>query len=115
MPIQRRSGGTWNQLGPGLEQRLLAEVATATMQLFRLKSATLVAEHSHREGHLGFVLQGGGTQLIDGAVEPVRAGDSCYVPPGVRHGFSSVADEETLLVDVLLREPGTPSSEAPEH
>ena len=113
MPIQRRSAGAWNRIGPGVEQRLLAEIATATMQLFRLKTSTHVAEHTHPEGHMGFVLQGGGTQWVDGALATVRAGDSCYIPPGVPHGFSSVADEETLLVDVLLREPERPTSQAP--
>lgn len=113
MPIQRRKAGAWNRIGPGVDQRLLAEVAAATMQLYRLGSSTQVPEHRHPEGQIGFILQGGGTHVVDGSTEEVRAGDSYYIPPGVAHGFASVAGEETLLVDVLLREPEVPPPEAP--
>jgi quercetin dioxygenase-like cupin family protein len=111
--IQRRRAGAWSDLALGLSQRLLAEVATASMKLYRLEGSTTVPEPSHPEGQIGFILQGGGRHLVDGAVEEVRAGDSYYIPPEIRHAFASVPGEETLLVDMLLRDSEVPTPQAP--
>jgi quercetin dioxygenase-like cupin family protein len=46
-----------------------------------------------------FVLAGGGTAILDGREQPLRAGDFLRLPPGTKHGFA--AGEQGLeMLDV---------------
>lgn len=43
--------------------------------------------HSHDYEHEVYIVEGGGTVLLDGAERPIRAGDVVYVPADHEHQF----------------------------
>ena len=59
--------------------------------------------HSHDYEHEVFVVQGGGTVLLDGQERPIRAGDVVFVPADHEHQFKAGTGGMTFLCLV----PGT--------
>lgn len=47
--------------------------------------------HSHDYEHEVYIVEGGGTVLLDGAERPIRAGDVVYVPADHEHQFRAAA------------------------
>lgn len=49
-------------------------------------------EHSHRNEHENFVLEGEGEVMYEGTWHPLRGGDVVFVPPEVLHQYRNSGD-----------------------
>jgi quercetin dioxygenase-like cupin family protein len=59
------------------------------MRQFRVEPGGHTPRHAHDYEHEVFVIEGGGTVLLDGAERPIRAGDAILVPANEEHQFKS--------------------------
>lgn len=56
---------------------------------FRVIPGGNTPRHSHDYEHEVFIVEGGGTVLLNGAEQPVRSGDVIYVPANQEHQFKA--------------------------
>lgn len=56
---------------------------------FRVTPGGNTPRHSHDYEHEVFIVEGGGTVLLNGAEQPVRSGDVIYVPANQEHQFKA--------------------------
>lgn len=56
---------------------------------FKIDGGGYTPRHSHNYEHEVFIVEGGGTVLLEGAERPVRAGDVIYVPANEEHQFKA--------------------------
>ena len=56
-------------------------------------------QHEHRAEHW-FVVTGNGTVVLDGADEPIAAGDSVDIPAGTAHRMCNTGEEELVFVEI---------------
>jgi quercetin dioxygenase-like cupin family protein len=59
------------------------------LRQFKVDGGGHTPRHSHDYEHEVFVVEGGGTVLLEGAERPVRAGDVIYVPANEEHQFKA--------------------------
>jgi mannose-6-phosphate isomerase-like protein (cupin superfamily) len=59
-----------------------------------------IGEETHEGDQLLFFVEGEGRAVLDGASEPVNAGDMVYVPAGTLHNFVNSGAEPLRLVTV---------------
>jgi quercetin dioxygenase-like cupin family protein len=78
--------------------RLMVEGNGASIVLYRLEPGTNFAAHEHPFAELGVVLAGEGHFPVAGVERILREGDSFYIPPGVRHGFSVPEGGPTVVM-----------------
>ncbi len=73
------------------------------MGLLEGSAGLVVPEHIHPEStELLYVLQGGGTMVIDGREATVRAGMAIQVPAGIKHSFRIPKDAKERFVAVQV-------------
>jgi len=58
---------------------------TFALRHFRVIPGGNTPRHSHDYEHQVFIVEGGGTVLLNGAEQPVRSGDVIYVPANQEH------------------------------
>ncbi|TVQ63723.1 MAG: cupin domain-containing protein [Phycisphaerales bacterium] len=58
---------------------------------FRVRPGGHTPRHSHDYEHEVFIVEGGGTVLLEGAERPIRAGDVIYIPADEEHQFQADA------------------------
>ena len=56
---------------------------------FRVEPSGFTPRHSHDYEHEVFIVDGGGTVLLEGRENPVKAGDVIYVPADHEHQFKA--------------------------
>ncbi|MBL8876637.1 MAG: cupin domain-containing protein [Phycisphaerae bacterium] len=56
---------------------------------FRVTPGGNTPRHSHDYEHEVFIVEGGGTVLLNGSEQPVRSGDVIYVPANQEHQFKA--------------------------
>lgn len=56
---------------------------------FRVSPGGNTPRHSHDYEHEVFIVDGGGTVLLNGAEQPVKSGDVIYVPANQEHQFKA--------------------------
>jgi len=61
------------------------------LRQFRVRPGGHTPRHSHDYEHEVFIVEGGGTVLLEGAERPIRAGDVIYVPAESEHQFKADA------------------------
>jgi mannose-6-phosphate isomerase-like protein (cupin superfamily) len=88
------------QLGPyGLESLISAQ-EEIHMTAYRVTvapySTTAVGYHQLAE-EIYYVLVGSGTAVLNGAEQPLHAGDFLRLPPGTKHGFITEAEPLVML------------------
>ncbi len=62
------------------------------LRQFRVRPGGHTPQHSHDYEHEVFVVEGGGTILLEGERRPIRAGDVIYVPAEAEHQFRADPD-----------------------
>jgi quercetin dioxygenase-like cupin family protein len=62
------------------------------LRQFRVDPLGYTPRHSHDYEHEVFIVQGGGTVLLEGAERPVKGGDVIYVPAEETHQFKAGPD-----------------------
>lgn len=60
-----------------------------SLRQFKVEPGGFTPRHSHDYEHEVFVIEGGGTVLLEGAERPIRAGDVILVPPNHEHQFKA--------------------------
>jgi len=75
-----------------------------SLRRFRIDAGGYTPRHSHDYEHEVFIVDGGGTVLLDGKENPVRPGDVILVPANEEHQFK--ADSRAGL-SFLCMVPGT--------
>ena len=58
---------------------------------FKVEPGGFTPRHAHDYEHEVFVVEGGGTVLLEGQERPIKAGDVIYVPANQEHQFKSAA------------------------
>lgn len=90
------------RLGPYDIETLIAEADEGAATAYRIRIAphqrTNVSYHLLAE-ELYYVVSGTGMALLDGAEQPLRAGDFLRLPPGTAHGFVT-GEQELVMLDV---------------
>ena len=81
-----------------------------SMRQFQVKGGGNTPRHSHDYEHEVFIVDGGGTVLLEGSERPVRAGDVVYVPANQEHQFKADASGLRFLCMVpVWRDCGDPT------
>ena len=94
----------WNdvpneQLSPLLDRQFLS-TGDITLARFLLRRGAVVAEHSHPNEQLAYVLEGAMRFTIQGKEILVRAGEVLCIPPNMPHGAEAL--EDTIDLDVFV-------------
>jgi len=73
------------------------------------KANTRVGIHVHRYGGYTLVLSGEITDFVEGQpIKTYKAGSGYYMPPCTPMSASNLGDEDAVLIDIFIGEPGTP-------
>lgn len=64
-----------------------------------------VPKHEHPNEEVYFVLEGAGTIEIDGAIEPIKAGEAVYVPSGHPHELANPSENVHNMVFMFTYSP----------
>ena len=67
------------------------------LRQFQVEPGGHSPRHSHDYEHEVFIVSGGGTVLLEGTVNPLRAGDVVYVPADQEHQFTAGAEGMNFL------------------
>lgn len=59
---------------------------------------TAIAEHFHNCDESVLILRGSAVAHIDGTPNPVRTGDTSFIPAGIPHFFQNASDTEELHI-----------------
>ncbi len=59
------------------------------LRQFKVEPKGNTPRHSHDYEHEVFIVEGGGTVLLEGAERPVKSGDVVYVPADHEHQFKA--------------------------
>ena len=89
----------WEDLGAGIQRKILGFDKQVMMALFRFKKGSIGALHRHVHTQVSFVESGSVEVRIGNEKKILHAGDSFLIPSNVDHGV--IALEESLLVDVF--------------
>jgi quercetin dioxygenase-like cupin family protein len=85
--VANRPTSPWSRYSPGVRVRHLIDGEGTALHLYQIEPGTRVAIHAHEFPELGMVLSGTGMILLDDEERVTQAGDSFYLPGGLRHGF----------------------------
>lgn len=66
-----------------------------------------VPRHEHPNEEVYHVIEGAGTIEIDGAIEPIKAGESVYVPSGKPHELANPKENAHNMVFLFTYSPAT--------
>ena len=86
-------------LGDGLERKILASGGRMMMVEVYFQKDARGAVHSHPHEQVSYILSGSFEVEINGEKQNLKAGDSFYVSPNVLHGV--LALEESTILDIF--------------
>lgn len=73
------------------------------------KAGTRVGIHVHKYGGYTLVLKGAITDFVEGIPNKVyKAGSGYYMPPCTPMSACNLGDEDAILIDIFIGEPGEP-------
>ncbi|MBS0192300.1 MAG: cupin domain-containing protein [Phycisphaerales bacterium] len=82
-----------------------------SLRHFRVQPGGNTPRHSHDYEHEVFIVEGGGTVLLDGSEKTVKAGDVVFIPPNHEHQFKAdgAAGLRFLCLVPVTRDCGDPT------
>jgi len=89
----------WEDLGSGIERKILAYNGQIMMTFIRFKKGAVGAVHKHSHTQVTYVESGSFEVEIGREKKILRTGDSFLIPSNVEHGV--VALENAVLIDVF--------------
>ena len=89
----------WETTGPGVRRKVLAHGPDLMLTRVAFEAGSIGTRHQHPHAQLSYVESGVFAYTIEAETHPLRAGDSCYVPPLAWHGV--VCAEAGVLVDAF--------------
>lgn len=90
---------SWEDLGNGLERKILGYNEELMMTHMRFKKGAVGALHKHPHTQVSYVVQGSFEVQVGSEKRVLSAGDSFHVPSNVEHGV--VALEDSMILDVF--------------
>jgi quercetin dioxygenase-like cupin family protein len=86
------------EIVPGRYRRTMATTDEAMLCEFFFERGTVVAEHSHMNDQVGYVVFGQLEVTIGDQIGILNPGDSYAVPGGVKHSFRALIDSLEIAV-----------------
>ena len=86
-------------LGEGLERKILAHGGRMMMVKVYFQKGARGAVHSHPHEQVSYITKGSFEVEIDGEKQILKKGDSFYVAPAIPHGV--LALEESTILDIF--------------
>ena len=87
------------EMSPGIYRRTMATTDEAMLCEFFLEKGVEVAEHSHMNDQVGYVVFGRVELTIGGETRILNPGESFAVPGGVPHSARALVD--SLTIDIF--------------
>jgi quercetin dioxygenase-like cupin family protein len=87
------------QMMDGVHRRTMATTDEAMLCEFFLEAGAVVAEHSHMNDQVGYIVSGKLEITIGGETRVCQSGDSYAIPGGVPHSARALA--QTVAIDVF--------------
>jgi quercetin dioxygenase-like cupin family protein len=87
------------QVAPGVSRKILASDGGLMSVEVQFQKGAIGAVHAHPHEQVSYVIKGSFEFELDGKKEVIKAGDSYYVDPDIKHGV--VALEESIILDVF--------------
>jgi len=84
---------------PGITRQVLSHDSQLMIVKVGFEKGAVGALHAHPHRQATYVERGRFRFTIGDAVSEIEAGDSCFLPPDVRHGV--VALEDGVLIDIF--------------
>ncbi|GAB2702556.1 cupin domain-containing protein [Paenibacillus thermoaerophilus] len=82
--------GVWEPAEPGVRRKILTVGESIMNMVVEFEAGAEGYEHSHPHEQLTYVLSGSFEFRIGGEKRIVLAGESIYIPSGVRHGVTAL-------------------------
>lgn len=89
----------WIQLFEGVYRHTLAAGDRMLQMEVRLEPGSHVIEHAHPHDQISYVARGRLRFFLAGEPRELAAGESVYIPGGVRHAVDAL--EESLAIDTF--------------
>ena len=99
----------WEQTGPGLSRQILTFDDKIMLVKVRFEEGAVGQMHEHHNSQVTYVESGEFEMTIGDEVRTIRAGDSYYIPPHVKHGCTCTSPGVLLDVFSPLREDFLPA------
>lgn len=87
------------EVAPGVERKILASDGKLMTVEVRFRKGAVGAVHSHPHEQISYIISGSFEFEMNGEKFILKAGDSYYVKPDVKHGV--VALEDAVILDVF--------------
>jgi quercetin dioxygenase-like cupin family protein len=89
----------WQAAEPGVRRRILEAQGRLMLMEVEFEANAAGYEHSHVHEQISYCIAGRFEYSLDGRSQLLSAGESIYVPSGVRHGAKAL--EAGTLIDVF--------------
>lgn len=89
----------WEEIGPGLRRKIMGFDDQIMLVKVEFRVGATGPLHEHYHSQVTYVESGEFEMTIGDEVKTIRAGDSYYIPPHVRHGC--VCKKDGVLIDVF--------------
>ncbi len=86
------------KMAEGLYRRTMGTTDEAMLIEFFIERGTTVAEHSHENDQVGYIIFGRIEFTIGGQVKILNPGDSYAVPGGVKHSTRALVDSLEISI-----------------
>lgn len=74
------------------------------MRIFTLGKDGFSPRHIHDWPHINYVIEGSGNLYLDGKENPVKAGDTAYIPAGEEHQFTNTGSGNLSFICIVPEE-----------
>ena len=89
----------WEDLGSGLQRKILGYDDKLMMTHMRFKKGAVGAVHKHPHTQVSYIVQGSFEVQVGSEKKVLSAGDSFHAPSNVEHGV--VALEDSMVLDIF--------------
>lgn len=100
----KHSDSGFSEVLPGISIKTICHGRSTLMSEFRLKAGALLAEHSHPNEQIGYLVRGRMKLHIGQSARELLPGDSWCVAGGVPHRAEIFADSVAIEIFSPLRE-----------
>lgn len=97
--IVRNQDVAVERVGQGVERKILAADGKLMAVEVHFQKGGMGALHTHPHEQISYIVKGSFEFNLDGMIETIKAGDSYYVSPDVRHGVMAL--EDSVILDIF--------------
>ena len=74
------------------------------MRIFTLGEGGYTPKHSHNWPHINYITEGEGSLFLDGKENPIKTGDTAYIPAGELHQFQNRGSGNMSFICIVPEE-----------